>query len=44
MTTKQPAMKPVRLSDVEVLRFYGNANSNSTLALKVGKTGSIYEE
>ncbi len=37
MSTKQHAMKPVQLSEVEVLKLYGDTKSNSALALKVGK-------
>jgi hypothetical protein len=41
MKKKRPTMKPVKLSDVEVLKLYGERSSGGALALKAGKPGQL---
>jgi hypothetical protein len=41
MRKKRPIMKPIKLSDVEVLKLYGEAGSGGALALKAGKPGQL---
>jgi hypothetical protein len=35
------AMKPVKVSEIEILGLYGNASASDALALKVGKPGEL---